>query len=140
VAANNASVRLGELEIKADSGNTESWFVVAEQDGDRVIAAHRGDVVVRGAAGSFIVPQGSFALAAAAPPQQAKSDDDDDDDKAVIMLPKQGGRAAGAGAKSGWSFGGLSQGATIAIVTGAAAAAITGAAIVLTEDSASPQD
>ncbi len=141
VAANKTAVRVGEFEVNADAGNAESWFVVAEQNGERIVAAYRGDVVVRGAAGSFVVPQGSFALAAAAPPPQAPAaDDDDDDDKAAMKLPRTGGRAAGAGAKEGWSIGGLGQSASIAVVTGATAAAITGTAIALRDDSASPQD
>ena len=109
-----------------------------------MIAAYRGDVVVRGRAGSFTVPEGSYALAAAAAPPQAEADKDDDDDKAggaVKGKPRAAGRAAGAGAKSGgWSIGNLGTGASIAVVTGATAAAITGAVIAFDDDPASPRD
>jgi len=104
-------------------------------------------VTVRGAHGSFVVPQGSFAMAAAAAPpspndQGAKKDDDDDDDKggAVLRKPKRSGRAAGAGAKGGWKIGSLGHWTSVALVTGGTAAAITGAATTLTNDPASPQD
>jgi len=143
VAANKAAVRLSGFEVEAQDSAADNWFVVSEQNGERLVAAYRGDVVVRGAAGSFVVPQGSFAMAAAAaPPQgQAKTDDDDDDDEvAAKKIPRRTGRAAGAGAKSGWSIGSLSQGASIALVTAGTAAAITGTAIALTDDSSSPQD
>lgn len=146
VAANKSAVRLNEFEITAQDPNADNWFVVSEQGGERMVAAYRGDVTVRSGSTSFVVPQGSFALAAAAPPlPQAgntaeKEDDDDDDDKAAARIPRSTGRAAGAASKSGWSIGNLGHAGSIALVTAGTAAAITGAATVLTNDPASPQD
>lgn len=143
VASNKAAVRFGGFEVEAEDNAADNWFVVSDQNGERLIAAYRGDVVVRGAAGSFVVPQGSYALAAAAPPaDQSKDNDDDDDDDEVAAkrIPRTTGRAAGAGAKSGWSIGSLGHWTSVALVTGGTAAAITGTAVALTDDSASPQD
>lgn len=149
VAVNKKQVRVGEFEIAARDAGADNWFVVSEQDGERMIAAYRGDVVVRGGSESFVIPQGSFALAAAAMPPlpkdtgKASEEDDDDNDKAGAVIkrkPRAAGRAAGAGSKSGWSIGSLGTKASIALVTAGSAAAITGAATTLTGDDASPQD
>lgn len=148
VAANQTAVRVAEFEVSAQDKAGDNWFVVSEQNGERLIAAYRGDVLVRGGAGSFVVPEGSFAMAAAvAPPvpkdgnqPAATEEDDDDDEKAAVVLPRKRGRAAGAGSKSGWSIGSLGTKASVALVTAGTAAAITGAATTLTNDPASPND
>ncbi|MBI1354137.1 MAG: hypothetical protein GC160_07310 [Acidobacteria bacterium] len=148
VAADRATVRLGDLSVAAKDAAGDNWFVVSDRDGEKLIAAYRGDVVVRGQDGAFTVPAGSFALAAAAlPPSPQTTDKDkkdhDDDDKAggaIKRAPRTAGRAAGAGAKSGWSIGSLGHWASVAVVTGGTAAAITGTVVALDDTPASPQD
>jgi hypothetical protein len=144
VASQRMAVQFDDLEIAARDAQADNWFVVENNAGRRLIAAYRGDVVIRGgSAGSFVVPAGHYAMAAAAAPapRQAaprgdddKKEDDDDD--------KRAGGAAGAASKSGWSLGSLSHGASVAVVTGATAAALGGAVAggAFREDSASPQD
>jgi hypothetical protein len=138
VASQKLAVELDDLEISPRDPRADNWFVVENKDGRRLIAAYRGDVVIRGgSAGSLVVPAGSYAMAAAAPaPDSADSDKDEKKKK------KRRGGAAGAGASTGWALGSLGHAASVAVVTGATAAALGGAvaAGAFRDDSASPQD
>ena len=143
VASERMAVQLDGVEVAARDAAADNWFVVENQGGRQLIAAYRGDVVIRGgSAGSFVVPAGSYAMAAAAAPpaprQAASKAGDEEEEK----KKKRGGAAAGAAAKSGWSLGSLSHAASVAVVTGATAAALGGAvaAGAFRDESASPQD
>jgi hypothetical protein len=142
VASEKLAVQLDGFEVAASNPHADNWFVVENNGGRRLIAAYRGDVVVRGgSAGRLVVPAGSYAMAAAAPaPREAASDKDKDEEDSKDK--RRAGGAAGAGANTGWSVGSLSHGASIAVVTGATAAVLGGAvaAGAFREDSASPQD
>lgn len=142
VASQKLAVQLGELEISARDADADNWFVVENKDGRRLIAAYRGDVVIRGgSAGSLVVPAGSYAMAAAGPAPRAPAGNDKGDEDSNKKKRRKGG-AAGAAAKTGWSLGSLGHAASVAVVTGATAAALGGAvaAGAFREDSASPQD
>jgi hypothetical protein len=142
VASQKLAVQLGDLEVTARDAQADNWFVVENHDGRKLIAAYRGDVVIRGgSAGSFIVPGGSYAMAAAAPAPR-ESADKDKDEKDKNDKRRAGGAAAGAGANTGWSVGSLGHAASVAVVTGATAAVMGGAvaAGAFRDDSASPQD
>ena len=142
VASAKLAVEIDDLEIVARDSRADNWFVVENREGRRLVAAYRGDVVIRGgSAGSLVVPAGSYALAAAAPaPRQAAGQSADE--KASTQKPPESGGAANAGANTGWSIGKLSHGASVAVVTGVTAAALGGAAAAgaFSDDSASPQD
>ncbi len=140
VASDTLAVQVDDLEIEARDPKADNWFVVENKDGRRLIAAYRGDVVIRGgAAGSLVVPAGSYAMAAAAAPAPKKSSDDEDQKN---KKKKRAGGAVGAGAATGWSIGTLSHAASVALVTAGTAAALGGAvaAGAFREDSSSPQD
>ena len=142
VASEKLAVQVDDFEIAARDPQADNWFVVENKDGRRLIAAYRGDVVIRGgSAGSLVVPAGSYAMAAAAAPAPRKSAEKDDDEKKGKNQKRAGG-AAGAGASTGWALGSLSHAASVAVVTGATAAALGGAVAAGTfrEDSVSPQD
>ena len=143
VASQRMAVQFDRFEIAARDAEADNWFVVENNAGRRLIAAYRGDVVVRGgAAGSFVVPAGHYAMAAAAAPAPRQAAPRGDGDKENDDDKKRTGGAAGAASKSGWSLGSLSHGASVAVVTGVTAAALGGAvaAGAFREDSASPQD
>ncbi|MCB1019695.1 MAG: hypothetical protein KDC27_07185 [Acidobacteria bacterium] len=149
VASAKMAVATDGLEISAADPQADNWFVVENQNGRRLIAAYRGDVVVRGrSSGSFIVPAGQYAMAAAAaPPAPRKSPDqateaDQADKKDDKNKKRAGGAAAGAATKSGWALGSLGHAASVAVVTGATAAALGGAvaAGAFRDDSTSPQN
>jgi hypothetical protein len=153
VASAKLAVEIGDLEIVARDSRADNWFVVENREGRRLVAAYRGDVVIRGgSAGSLIVPAGSYAMAA-----QASGTRESTSQRGEVEVPKSPrdkGRldvdsdsgadsgAASAGAKKGWSIGSLSHGASVAVVTGVTAAALGGAAVggAFSDDSASPQD
>jgi hypothetical protein len=143
VASQKLAVQVDELEVAVRDPRADNWFVVESHDGRRLIAAYRGDVVVRGgSAGSLVIPSGSYAMAAAAPPAPREAAEQDAKDDKDAKDKRRAGGAAGAGAKAGWSLGSLSHAASVAVVTGATAAALGGAvaAGAFREDSASPQD
>lgn len=145
VASQKLAVEIGDLEIEARDPQADNWFVVENKDGRRLIAAYRGDVVIRGgSAGSLVVPAGSYAMAAAAAPPSPRNsaDKDKDEQDSKNKKKKRAGGAAGAGAATGWAIGSLGHAASVAVVTGATAAALGGAvaAGAFREDSASPQD
>ena len=129
VGADNYSIRFGDYTARPkDPEAGRSWFVVADRDGKQLVAAHRGDVVIRGGeAGPVLVPAGSYAL----PPAGRREKDDDRD---------RGGGAATAGSSGGWTIGSLSHGQSVGLVLGLGAAGTAGAIVGLTggEDQAAP--
>ncbi len=142
VASAKLPVQLGEYEIAPAEPSDDSWFVVSETGGETLVAAYRGDVVIRGGGGPAItVPAGSFAMAgaaapapepAAAPAPQAsgpsKSKDKSKGRNSRPASRRRTGRANSAGSSKGWSIGGMGHITSVAIVSGVAAAAITGLA------------
>ncbi|MEZ5365120.1 MAG: hypothetical protein R2748_23040 [Bryobacterales bacterium] len=149
VASAKMAIATGGLEISVADPKADNWFVVENQDGRQLIAAYRGDVIVRGrSSGSFIVPSGQYAMAAAAAPPspresaEKKGDADKNAEDKDKDRKKRGGAAAGAATNSGWALGSLGHAASVAVVTGATAAALGGAvaAGAFRDESTSPQD
>ncbi len=127
VGADNYSVRFGDYTARAkDPQAGPSWFVVADRDGRQLVAAHRGDVIIRGAGTApILVPAGSYAL----PPAGREEQDSDRD---------RGGGAATAGSSGGWTIGSLSHGKSVALVLGLGAAGTAGAVVGLTGGEEAP--
>ena len=155
VASAKLPVQLGEYEIAPANPSEDSWFVVSETEGETLVAAYRGDVVIRGGgAGPITVPAGSFAMAAAATPEPepapapqasgptkpSKSKDKAKGRNSRQASRRRTGRANSAGSSKGWSIGGMGHITSVAIVSGVAAAAITGlAGNSIRNESVSPQ-
>ena len=130
VGSNRSAVRLGAVRVEArDRDASSNWFVVANREGRRLIAAHRGDVWIRGAGvAPLLLPAGSYAVPAAPQGSESTQDSEKKDRR------KKGG-AATAGAAAGWTIGSLSHAASIAIVAGVGAGAAAGAAVGFTGSS-----
>ena len=129
VGSERLPVRWGNYTVSAKDHAARNWFVVADREGQVLVAAHRGDVLIsRSGAAALLVPAGSYAMPAPAP---KKTDDDDDDDGDR----KRGAAAtAGSAAAAGWTIGALSHAASIALAVGVGAAVTTGAVVGLTGD------
>ena len=128
VGADNYSVRFGDYTARPkDPQAGRSWFVVADRGGKQLVAAHRGDVIIRGGeTGSVLVPAGSYAL----PPAGRREQDSGG---------TSGGGAATAGSSGGWTIGSLSHGQSVALILGLGAAGTAGAIVGLTgEDQVAP--
>ena len=127
VGADNYAVRFGNYTARAkDPQAGPSWFAVADRDGKQLVAAHRGDVIIRGEhTPSILVPAGSYALP---PPRREENDKDRD----------RGGGAATAGSSGGWTIGSLSHGQSVALVLGLGAAGTAGAVVGLTGGEEAP--
>ena len=130
VGSQGSAVRFGEVTVEArDRDASSNWFVVANQAGQQLIAAHRGDVWIRSkGVAPLLLPAGSYAVPAS-PPDSGKGQGDAAKDKKDRR--KKGG-AATAGAAAGWTIGSLSHAASIAVIAGVGAAAATGAAVGFT--------
>jgi hypothetical protein len=125
VGSSGSDIVLGDTAVSAEVPGNDSWFVVSETEGQVLVAAYRGDAVIRERDGRrTVVPAGSFALAAAAPQgtQQPAS-------------RGQGRGAQSAATKGKWSLGKLSATKWVLIATGSAAAITAG--VVANGDSVS---
>lgn len=123
VAADKTAVALGDYTIQARSPELkDNWFAVASKNGRKVVAAHRGDVLIaRAGMTPLLVPAGSYA----AFPGGAPPDEDDEDER------KGGAKdtSAKAPASEGWTIGSLSHKGSVILVTTIGAAAATGTAL-----------
>ena len=74
VGADNYSIRFGDYTARPkDPEAGRSWFVVADRDGKQLVAAHRGDVVIRGGeAGACPGSRGIVRLAAGRSPGEGR--------------------------------------------------------------------
>jgi hypothetical protein len=126
VGSSGSDVVLGDTAISTEGASNESWFVVAETDGQVLVAAYRGDAVIRERDGRrTVVPAGSFAMAAAAP-QGTQTPTD----STTRSNPARGAQRAAT--KGKWSLGKLSAAKWALIATGGAAAATAG--VVASDD------
>lgn len=117
--SSRAEITVGETAVLAEGAASDPWFVVSETDGQVLVAAYRGDAVIRDRDGrKTVVPAGSFAMAAAAP-QGAQGANNG----------TAGGQSRGAqsaATKGKWSLGKLSATKWVLIATGGVAAATVG--------------
>jgi hypothetical protein len=133
VASSQMAVEVAGYIIRPESA-APAWFAVAKQDGRLLVAAHRGNVIIASAGRPpVVVEQGSLAQKQQEkdqrnPPEQtpaAKGSEQEQPAPEQNTQPKKSPRrrkgAAGA-AVGGWTIGGLSHGASIAVVAGVTAA------------------
>lgn len=124
VGSESLPVRSRDFTVSVKDEAARNWFVVSDQEGEVLVAAHRGDVYIsRAGAAPLLLPAGSYAMPAPAP---KKKDDDDDDERK--------GGAATAGSTAGWTIGSLSHAKSVALAVGIGAAGATGAVVGLTGD------
>ena len=115
-------VRWRGYTVSAKDHRARNWFVVADQEGKVLVAAHQGDVYIsRAGAAPLLLPAGSYAMPAAGPQENDEEDDD-----------RKGGAAATAGSTAGWTIGSLSHAGSVALAVGIGAAVTTGAVVGLT--------
>lgn len=129
--SSGTAIVLGDTAISAEGAEADSWFVVSETDGEVLVAAYRGDAMIRERDGRrTLVPAGSFVMAAASPQGQQDAN----------PTPRSGqGRGAQRAATNGkWTFGKLSATKWVLIATGGAAAATAGV-VAANGDSVSPK-
>ena len=129
VGSENLPVRWGGYTVSAKDPGARNWFVVTDEKGQVLVAAHRGDVLISGlGAAPLLVPAGSYAMPAPSPKKDKKDDND-----------KRKGGADTAGSTAGWTIGSLSHAGSVALAVGIGAAATTGAVVGLTGDGDGPQ-
>lgn len=129
VGSSGSDIVLGDAAISAEGASHDSWFVVSETDGQVLVAAYRGDAVIRERDGRrTVVPAGSFAMAAAAPQTKDKKTTDSN-------AQNRGAQRAGTNGK--WKKGKMSGAKWVLLATGGAAAATVG--VVANGDSVSPK-
>ena len=128
VAAERMPVRVGEYTVAPRDEDSESWFVVSSREGKRIVAAHRGAVVISAAgAASLLVPAGSFAAAAepypepepGPSPEKQRSEDSEEpkEEKSRTRgAVAAGGTSVQKGGGDGWTIGSLSH--ATSVVTG----------------------
>lgn len=128
--SSSADIVLGDTAVSAEGAADDAWFVVSETDGQVLVAAYRGDAVIRERDGrKTVVPAGSFAMAAAAP---------QDPQRPTQPTRGQSRGAQRAATKGKWSFGKLSATHWVLLATGGAAAATAGV-VAANGDSVSPK-
>ena len=77
VGSEKLPVRLRHYTVSAKDHGTRNWFVVADREGQVLVAAHRGDVLISGlGAAPLLVPAGSYAMPAPSPKKDKKDDND----------------------------------------------------------------
>ena len=134
VGSDNLPVRLRDYTVSPADDGARNWFVVADEKGQVLVAAHRGDIrISQAGAAPLLLPAGSYAMPAPSPKPSPKSDKKDDGDDR-----KRGG-AATAGSTAGWTIGSLSHAGSIALAVGIGAAGAAGAAVGLTGDGPQPR-
>ena len=130
VAAGNVAVTLADYQVKSKDSQGNPWFAVASRQGQVLIAAYRGDVLIAKAGlAPVLVPAGSYAVPAPGPePKKSKKA------KRKEKPDEREGRSRGAVAagglppktNEGWKIGPLSHGASVALVAGIGAGAAVG--------------
>ena len=155
VAADKSVVGLGEYTIQARTPDSaQAWFAVATRDGRKVVAAHRGDVLIaRAGMAPLLVPAGSYAIAddpeqagqpakeksgtagtkaeEAQPEAQKEEKKDKDDESAAAEIGKAAGKeAAKEAAKTAGKAAGGKAAETVAKTAGWTIGSLTHAASV----------
>lgn len=126
VGSSGSDVVLDNAAVSAEGASSDSWFVVSETEGQVLVAAYRGNAVIRDRDGRrTVVPAGSFAMAAAAPQGTERPTD-----SPANSNSSRGAQSAAT--KGKWSLGKLSATKWVLIATGGAAAATAG--VVATSD------
>ena len=135
VAATNIPITIGDYTIQPQD-SARAWYAVASRDGRLIVAAHRGALLIASGGGPpMTLTEGSFALHESEQDTSGQSNEKDKGKK------KKGGAAAGAAA-SGWTIGGLSHAASVALIVGVGAgvaATAAGVAVALSDDAPRPQ-
>lgn len=134
VGSSGSEIVVGDTGVSTQESGNDSWFVVSDKDGQVLVAAYRGDAVIRSGDGNrTVVPAGSFAMAAAAPQGTQRPAEN----------TSRGGQSRGAqraATRGKWTFGKLSATKWALIAAGGAAAVTTGVvASNLRDESVSPR-
>jgi hypothetical protein len=134
VGSSGSEIVVGDTGVSALEAGDDSWFVVSDKDGQVLVAAYRGEAIIRDRdRRRTVVPAGSFAMAAAAPQSTQRPADN----------TARGGQTRGAqraATRGKWSLGKLSATKWALIATGGAAAVTTGVVVNnLRDESVSPQ-
>jgi hypothetical protein len=144
VGSEGLIVRLGDVLIRpAGKSQPQTWFVVADRGGQKLVAAYEGDVVIaRDGAEPVLVPQGSFAIPAGTPADAEAPGDagTPEDDRGTGTQSGHG--SIPTGPDSGWMIFSLSSAASVAFIVslGATAAVATLIGYSLGENSVSPSN
>ena len=81
VGSDNLPVRLRDYTVSPADDGARNWFVVADEKGQVLVAAHRGDIrISQAGAAPLLLPAGSYAMPAPSPKPSPKSDKKDDGD------------------------------------------------------------
>jgi hypothetical protein len=135
-AASRLPISVGRYTIRPASSEA-AWYAVGRRSGRLVVAAHRGSVLIASLGEPpVVVPEGSYAQSEdqeASPPPRSRS-------------PRRKGARPAAGVSAdtagGWTIGGLSHAASVALVVGigAGVAAVTAGVVSLGGSGPSPDD
>lgn len=140
VAASSLPIAVDGYSIEPQ-GVGQSWFAVAKREGRVLVAAHRGSVrITAPGLAPVVVSEGNFAQQTTGGPADPEPRSEKDKEKAKKDKKKKRGAAAGAAA-GGWTIGGLSHAASIALVVGVGAGVAAGAAgiaVAVSDDAPSP--
>ena len=144
VASEKVAVTLADYKVKPKDSQGNPWFAVASRQGQVLIAAYRGDVLIaRAGLAPVLVPAGSYAVPAPGP-EPRKSEKARGKEKRPEGSGGNRGAVAAGGwppkTNDGWTIGSLSHGASVALIAGIGAGAAVGvvAAFALGDPSPSP--
>jgi hypothetical protein len=139
VASNRLPIDVSGYTIRPENPEG-AWYAVAHRDGKLVVAAHRGNLLLAAAgAAPLRLLQGAVAERQTAAGQNQTPPPENEEEQQDRR--RGGGAVPGAVAGGGWTIGGLSHAASVALVVGigaGVAAASVGAALALSDDNPSP--
>jgi hypothetical protein len=129
VASEYLPVRHKEHRFAMKTPGGGSLLVVAIRDGQPVVGAHGGDVLITSAGGApVLVPAGHYAL-----PSVPNKNQENGEESTRKRTPP-----AGQTSQPGWTIGPLSHGASVALVVSAVAGGVAFSTAALLGDSPSP--
>jgi len=130
VASDGLPVRLGaDLVRPAGRGESNPWFVVADRDGQKLVAAYRGSVLVAREGGEpLVIPEGFYAVPSNTPDEKTEAD-----------LPGTNPAPPGGGH---WAIFSLTSGTAVAFIVSLGATAVFASMVAYTlgQESVSPSN